>query len=182
VGWWTQTALEDLAQGDLVKACDVLILPDEYGLGRASGSGSEPPGQSEYTFRTELRDVVLMSQTCDMTPIPGKLEPPRLVSVCAAAPLKHTDFRTSDRRESLRQGRTEGLCLLACPGAVEDQENALVVDFREIFTLPYRYVLRRARETAPRWRIEPPYREHLSHAFSRYFSRVALAEQIPRYR
>ncbi len=38
------------------------------------------------------------------------------------------------------KGRVEGLRLLASPTVPEDNRQALVVDFREIFSLPHDYL------------------------------------------
>src|SRR5207245_692213 len=54
-----------------------------------------------------------------------------------------------------------------------------VVDFHDIFTAPRQFLedLLRQRGT-PRLRLLPPYREHLSQAFARFFMRVGLPEPI----
>ena len=46
-----------------------------------------------------------------------------------------------------------------------------VVDFHEIYTIPRHFLEQRGQ---PRLRLLPPYREHFSQAFARYFMRVAL--------
>jgi hypothetical protein len=54
-----------------------------------------------------------------------------------------------------------------------------VVDFHEVFTVPREFLeslLRQRNE--PRWQLRPPYREHLSQAFARFFMRVGLPQPI----
>jgi hypothetical protein len=54
-----------------------------------------------------------------------------------------------------------------------------VVDFHEVFSLPLDFLiawLRAKNET--RLRLRPPYREHLSQAFARFFMRVGLPSDI----
>jgi hypothetical protein len=54
-----------------------------------------------------------------------------------------------------------------------------VVDFLELYTLPRGLLeaLLRSRGV-PRVRLLPPYREHLSQAFARFFMRVGLPQPI----
>ena len=56
-----------------------------------------------------------------------------------------------------------------------------IVDFREIYTIP-RVVLESllVRRNSQRLRLNPPYREHLSQAFARFFMRVGLPQPIAR--
>ena len=52
-----------------------------------------------------------------------------------------------------------------------------VVDFHEIFTLPRDFLEEFVKRlSAPRIRLLPPYREHLSPAFARFLMRVGLPQ------
>ncbi len=53
-----------------------------------------------------------------------------------------------------------------------------VVSFRNIYSVPKDYLLEVAKSQQPRIRLQPPYREHLSQAFARYFMRVGLPADI----
>jgi hypothetical protein len=53
-----------------------------------------------------------------------------------------------------------------------------IVDFGHIFSLPKIYVRQFATSLGPRLRLCPPYREHLSQAFARFFMRVGLPQDI----
>jgi hypothetical protein len=66
----------------------------------------------------------------------------------------------------------EGLHLLASPTEPANNRGALVVDFREIYSLPFDDLVSRAPQFGPRWRL--PYLEHFSQAFARFFMRVGL--------
>jgi hypothetical protein len=48
-----------------------------------------------------------------------------------------------------------------------------VVDFRNVFSLPFDFLKSYCAE-GERLRLLPPYREHLSQAFARFFMRVGL--------
>jgi hypothetical protein len=54
-----------------------------------------------------------------------------------------------------------------------------MVDFREIYSLPFDYLVSRAAQLGPRWRLRSPYLEHFSQAFARFFMRVGLPSTIP---
>ena len=54
-----------------------------------------------------------------------------------------------------------------------------VVDFHEVFSLPVHFLeLWLSRGGNRRLRLLPPYREHLSQAFARFFMRVGLPVDI----
>jgi hypothetical protein len=53
-----------------------------------------------------------------------------------------------------------------------------IVDFGRVFSLPMEYVQRHAENQGSRLRLRPPYREHLSQAFARFFMRVGLPQNI----
>ncbi len=68
---------------------------------------------------------------------------------------------------------------LLAPSEIEELAREVdVVDFRALFTLPYDFVQQRAAQRL-HLRLLPPYREHLSQAFARYFLRVGLPVNLP---
>jgi len=56
-----------------------------------------------------------------------------------------------------------------------------VVDFRRVHSLPLDFVRNMAIQSGDRIRLLPPYREHLSQAFARFFMRVGLPVDIPEF-
>ena len=81
--------------------------------------------------------------------------------------------------EEVRKERCEGLLLLASPKNPGDGRAALVVDFREIYSLPFEYLVQHAVSLGSRWRLDSPYLEHFSQAFARFFMRVGLPSAVP---
>ena len=63
-----------------------------------------------------------------------------------------------------------------------DGRNSLVVDFRQIFSLPVPYLRKHAMTLGTRWRLQSPFREHFSQAFARFFMRVGLPTAIPAFK
>jgi len=56
-----------------------------------------------------------------------------------------------------------------------------IASFKHVYSLPRPVLLRTAQKANPRLRLLPPYREHISQAFGRYFARIGLLQDIPRY-
>jgi hypothetical protein len=85
--------------------------------------------------------------------------------------------------DNIREGRIWNLNLLN--RRLENQqkdETAVpfqIVDFHEIFSLPKGFLIEWLKQNSHgRLRLLPPYREHLSQSFARYFMRVGLPDDI----
>lgn len=59
--------------------------------------------------------------------------------------------------------------------------DSLVVDFREIYSLPLAYLKLHAKALDQRWRLNSPFLEHFSQAFARFFMRVGLPSSIQKF-
>ena len=55
----------------------------------------------------------------------------------------------------------------------------LLVDFRTVYGVHFDTLLDLIRKSTRRLRLLPPYREHLSQGFARFFMRVGLPVEIP---
>src|SRR5439155_26847802 len=84
--------------------------------------------------------------------------------------------------EEIRKGRIEGLHMLASTEDPANNRRALVVDFRQIFSLPVTFLGSHAKSLGKRWRLQPPFLEHFSQAFARFFMRVGLPSAIPQFK
>ncbi len=91
-------------------------------------------------------------------------------------------FRTQGGKESLRQGRIVGYHLLNKCEISGFERDYQVVDFRSVYSVPFDFILELARMRGERLRLLPPYREHLSQAFARFFMRVGLPVDIPAFK
>lgn len=92
------------------------------------------------------------------------------------------DFARRGRWNEVRKGRVEGLHLLASPNDPSNNQDALVVDFRQIYSLPFAYLIRHADKIGSRWRLQSPFLEHFSQTFARFFMRVGLPSSIPEFK
>ncbi len=154
-GWWVQIQSEQVRQGDLLTACFVPLFHPDFGEA------------SDVTESVEVReyDCIVLTQSCDL-----ENQKAPLVAVCPVATLtayEQVDPRLAQKGEweRVRQGRVEGLHLLASPSEPSDNRACLVVDFRQIYSLPVGYLQVLALQLGPRWRLQSPFLEHFSQAF-----------------
>lgn len=169
--FWTQVKSDLLAQGDLLRDCLVPVFPPDFGT---SSSPQEVPVASA--------NLIVVTQSCDL-----ENRKVQFVALCPIHSLREfevvsPDFAKEGRWEEARQGRREGLYLLPSPTHPQHNRQALVVDFRQIISLPFAYLSRHAEQLGPRWRLQSPYLEHFSQAFARFFMRVGLPSALPPFR
>ncbi|HEV3255703.1 MAG TPA: hypothetical protein VG013_02365 [Gemmataceae bacterium] len=127
-------------------------------------------------------NLIVVTQSCDL-----ENRKVQFVALCPIHSLREfevvsPDFAKEGRWEEARQGRREGLYLLPSPTHPQHNRQALVVDFRQIISLPFAYLSRHAEQLGPRWRLQSPYLEHFSQAFARFFMRVGLPSALPPFR
>jgi hypothetical protein len=129
-------------------------------------------------------NAVIMSQSCDLIAQldkSGKSRPARAEDVifCRVDRLEDI-FADKGQREQCRRGNLPGYHLLN-EFHGEPAMPFSVVDFYHVHTLSLPFVRGLAARQGPRLRLLPPYREHLSQAFARFFMRVGLPADIPRF-
>jgi hypothetical protein len=176
-------AEEPLTQGDLIVACPVIGWRPQVQFDFSSGQEVLPVGE---LLEAQRVNVIVMTQACDL-----EYAKVRNVVLCPLYPLSTYKVAWEAALQSKGQNPTakawKRYCDDLCEGAIwnlsllnaEDVgdlhiEHA-VADFHEVFTLPRQVLeaLLQARNT-PRPQLLPPYREHLSQAFARFFMRVGL--------
>ena len=120
-----------------------------------------------------------MSQSCDL--VQGKIE---LVLVCPVLSLKTFIEKIGEPKnnkaiiENLLKGFIYSYHLLNNDEKIEDLNDYQVVDFKNVYGVQYKLLRDMAAMSEIRYRLLPPYREHLSQAFARYFMRVGLPQDI----
>jgi hypothetical protein len=169
--WYDSVDGDDLEQGDILESCRVFLPPPESAVGPAE----------EVTFRWEERDTIIMSQTCDMAKGHEKITEVILCPVWNRSELTDGHLATSKGMEDARRGNLPGFHVLAECHLPGFQREVRVVDFRRVYSLPLDYVRQQAGKAGERIRLLPPYREHLSQGFARFFMRVGLPVDIPSF-
>ena len=168
--FWVQVADNSLRQGDFLNDCVVPVVPKDFH--KNIGDLTEVP--------TQLLDLIIITQSCDLVN-----EKASMVAMCPVYSLpifEETNPGFKGKKwNRVRLGRVEGLHLLASPTAPEENRQALVVDFRQIHSLPIEYLNNHALEQKGRWRLRSPFLEHFSQAFARFFMRVGLPSGVPEF-
>lgn len=167
--WYEIASGEEVWQGDIIDLCPIVVPSRTIELGIVSAE------VIEY-------DVVVMSQTCDL--MQRKLD---LVLVCPIWHLSEFEnrsdfFKSKKGKEALRRGNTTGYHLLNKCEIGGFETDYLVVDFRSVYSVPFDFLIDLAERRGERLRLLPPYREHLSQAFARFFMRVGLPVDIPPFK
>lgn len=165
--WYSKVEDDSLEQGDLFETCRVYI----------------PTVQAAQTGVADFdwvdRDVVVMSRSCDLVKDRAKVTEVLLCAVWnrSELPTEHL-LSTPKGMEDARRGNLPGFHVLA-PCTLSDLEHEVrVADFRRVHSLPIQLLRKLAADDSRRIRLLPPYREHLSQAFARFFMRVGLPVDI----
>lgn len=157
----------ELAQGDLLFGCPVVSPAPEIAF---------PIREGTIPAVMDIFDVVVMSQSCDL--VNEKIAD---VLLCAHWDLNQAAEAAPElkkSREAIRKGQHYRYILLAESEIQGRSMNVRMVDFGRIFSLPKEFVKQVARSQTPRLRLLPPYREHLSQSFARFFMRVGLPKDV----
>ena len=164
---------DDVQQGDILRRCP-LFFPTTIDL-------DDPQARSEFSW--EKRDVIVMSQSCDLVKGRGS-DGDKEVLICVLlkpSELGTNPLATKDGLNGLRSGKRPAFHLLNEIDIQGYTSEVSIVSFQHIRSLPLTFVRQRAQnQLHPR--LLPPYREHLSQAFARYFMRVGLPVAIPEFR
>ncbi|OCQ92493.1 hypothetical protein BCD64_03055 [Nostoc sp. MBR 210] len=174
--FWVQVNEPTLRQGDYLPGCLVPVpLFDPTTFGKKADETQEVE-----VIVNEI-DLIVVTQSCD-------LENKKVIQVVVCAIYLISEFEEANpaftkkgKWNEVLAGRIEGLHILASPTNPDNNREALVVNFREIYSLPYEYILKYATDNPYRWRLKSPYLEHFSQAFARLFMRVGLPSSIPRF-
>jgi len=163
--WYQRITDENnLMQGDLIYHCPCIIVP------KGSSAGSNINVDIiEY-------DAIVLTQSCDL----GK---PR-IKLALVAPfwaMKEYEaifpqFKDDNLKESAKRGYQPSLVILDKP-----EDDFLVVDFKSAYSVPVETLRDLIKTTPERLRLKPPYREHLSQEFAKFFMRVGLSKEIPHF-
>jgi hypothetical protein len=153
---------EPVDQGDLVENCPVAFV-----------TGFDPAQMDAVEFGCEMRRVVVMTQTCDLANRKTTLATVA-VTHDAHVLVERGLLTTADVRGPVRAARVYGWYFL--PASSEHSLPEMVVDFRQIFSVPLDLLTTLCRHGHRRSRIEVPYREHLARHFAETYGRIGLPE------
>ncbi len=175
--WYAAVSGDELEQGDILLRCPVFQIPAE----------AESPATTTVQVDVFERNAIVMSQSCDLAIRDDgrcNLDEVILCRVYFKDELRsHPRFGKQDQWEMARKGRLPAYHVLnKCDLSEISKDFAadfMLVDLRQVYSLPVPLVRQLARNQNPRVRLLPPYREHLSQAFARFFMRVGLPVDVP---
>jgi hypothetical protein len=171
--WFQIVRGANLEQGDILESCPVFHP-------RADLTSAE---ENTVYFDEELRDVIVVSQSCDLVSGREKVSEVLLCAVWHRAQLAPPHYLASAKGlEEARRGVLPGFHILAACDLQGFEREVRIADFRRVYSLPVPFVRRQAEGAGERLRLLPPYREHLAQAFARFFMRVGLPVDIPPFR
>ena len=176
-----------LDQGDLISRCPLLAWKE--GPMHFYSSLLRREGLLDLAEVIDA-DAVVMTQTCDLAQ-----RRVRYVILCPndglgtyrvgweASQREHGQAPTARswaaHLDRIAAGHVWNRAMLNSEEGAGYSADLRIVDFHEVFSLP-RVFLEAwlAQRGEPRLRLRPPYREHLSQAFARFFMRVGLPTDI----
>lgn len=165
---------EELHQGDIIKNCPIIRLPE-----------SVKELRDGIDIVIENYNVIIMTQSCDLAN-----KKVSNILVCPFMPFReyvrkaHPDGPNTGQVEkafkSVRDGLQPNYHMLN-KDVKFGVEDYLVVDFKHVFAVHFNMLISHINETidVDRVRLLSPYREQLSQAFARFFMRVGLPQNIP---
>lgn len=152
-----------LMQGDLIYGCPYIVPPIELSP------------ETKVSVDIIEYDVIILTQSCDFN---KKIN---LVLVAPFWPLKEIEeiypqMKDDNLKESAKRGYQPSWLILDKLG-----DDFLVVDFKSAYSTSLATLKNIVAKNPNRWRLNPPYREHLSQEFAKFFMRVGLPKEIPHF-
>jgi hypothetical protein len=167
--WYEIVEGDSLEQGDILLACPIIVPIPELTF---------PIADNTALADIQYHDVIVMTQSCDLAN-DNKLQD---IILCPHWDLLRAEqMDTSLGRNawnSILKGHKYRYSIIGGWNSKEISIGVRVVDFGGIFSLPKSFVIEFAASQGKRLRLCPPYREHLSQSFARFFMRVGFPQDI----
>lgn len=187
MNWFkTVDSNEGITQGDIILECPV--------IGWKSGELKFIEGKQKETLKLAFEvieaDVVVMTQACD-------LENAKISNIILCPHLSLEKYKQAwdSNMEELSQNPTKkawgrhfddirdgfiwNLTLLDKSNLNGTKMSPRIVDFHYVYSMPRSFLESHlASKGKPRLQLLPPFREHLSQAFARFFMRIGLPTKI----
>lgn len=164
--WYGIVEDDELQQGDIFENCPIFRPPEQIDKSKAQ------------VIRWEERDLIVISQSCDLVKERKDIEQASLCEVWRRSEYRSGFLSKPEDLEQVRKGRVPRFHLLAPSNYSGFERELRIVDLQQVHSLPIEFLRSRA-QIGKRLRLLPPYREHLSQSFARLFMRVGLPIDIP---
>lgn len=184
--WYESRAATDaLSQGDLVFSCPVVGWARDAVAPIGDAAGALTVLRQDY-----VADVVVITQACDLQhDHVSEVVVCEHISVCdfyglwkeksIASGQSPTEKAWQRHLDNIRRGFIWNHVLLNTQNSDGVQIEHRIVDFSLVRSLPLTFLRSFvAIASCRRVLLKPPYREHLSQSFARYFMRVGLPTSV----
>jgi len=163
----------DITQGDIIKGCPVPILKE---------LDISEEGQS-VKAEISIIDGIVLTQACDIAN--KKVNNIILCSIISKSEFEEIQ-RSKNKNEKeiskgilgIIKGQQNSYHIINNYKSEEFSQDYYIINFKDIFSIPLDVACAIAKRNGKRLRLCPPYKEHLSQAFARYFMRVGLPINI----
>ena len=160
--------LRILQQGYLLFNCPVIDISNNYLIPEDLKNGEV----TDIEISIEKFNLFIMTQSCDLAN-----DKTDQVLLCAFFPA--SSFTNNELKE-IKSNRRASYCLIEASDTADidlPSFERLVIDFRQVYTLPKEYILNFIGDKTI-VRLLPPYREYVAQAFARFFMRVGLPKDL----
>lgn len=162
----------DITQGDIIKGCPVPILR-EFDIEEGKSVQAE----------IATIDGIVLTQACDIAN--RKIENIILCAITSKSEFEEiqrcagkSDKEIRKNIDGIIKGQQNAYHIINDYKTEEFSQDYYIINFKDIFSVPVDVARAIAQKNGKRLRLCPPYREHLSQAFARYFMRVGLPINI----
>ncbi|MED4057445.1 hypothetical protein P4654_25415 [Niallia taxi] len=167
IPWYSVVdASEPISQGDILIGCPVFIPSPDYDF-------SDLGNLKSANFKLGIADIIIMTQACDLNLNNGGTPNVRNV-VCAK--IDDAKGESQSFLSSVRKNQTPAYHLLN-KHIDTPVLSYQVVDFSELYTLPYSLLNAYREHQGKRLRLNSPYLELLSQRFGLFFSRIGIPDK-----
>lgn len=166
---------DDLTQGDILLNCPVAIMNKNSNI-----KSGQVDAEIKYV------DGIVLTQACDL-----KQKKVDNVLICSLISKTNTEEqmkssgKNSDQIKnvisSILHGKQISKHIINEYTSDTYKQDYYIIDFNDVYTIPLDIAKKVAKDNNTRLRLCPPYREHLSQAFARFFMRVGLPIDIEIY-
>ena len=167
--WYEAVFDNSLEQGDLLYDFPIVKADVTAEHVQQILAGKKPDIEAEI----DIINAVILTQSCDL-----KNDKTDTVILCPIWNQEEAKFGKG-RMNEIRRGSHFGSHLLNCCEA--QKIPFTVVEFSRLFMAKRSAVTEFVSNDRSRPRLLSPYKEHLSQAFARYFMRVGLPSDIPKF-
>lgn len=163
----------EITQGDIIKKCPVPIIKAD----------SEIKAGNTIEADIKIIDGIVLTQACDIAN--KKVDNIIMCSITSKEIFEKEQIKAGKNQkeinrslDSIIKGQQNAYHIINNYKTEEFQQDYYIINFKDIFSIPVELAKEIALQSGKRLRLCPPYREHLSQAFARYFMRVGLPINI----